>query len=131
MGSSSSAKTISLTSEYLMAHENAAQLSMRLQARREVNFVANDGVIHAVLAPEVAHRAVTRVDSDPQLERLFQSGIAPLELELSHSLLHRDGHLDACHRILLDPLRLRIAEERHDRIANVLVDGRTMLESDL
>src|SRR5712691_4259268 len=51
-----------------------------------------------------------------ELERLFRPGIAPLELKLPHPPLHRDGHLDARHCVLLDTPRLRIAEERHDRV---------------
>src|SRR6266567_3257331 len=114
-----------------MAHENATQIGMRLQSRRQIHLVANDGVIHPVLAAEVADSAIAGVDTDPQLERLFQAGIAPLELKLAHSSLHCDGHVDAIDGVLLDTLRLRIAEECQDRVADVLVDGSTMIESDL
>ena len=51
--------------------------------------------------------------------------------KLAHPPLHRDGHIDARDGVLLDALCLRIAEERQDRVADVLVDGRAMLEGDL
>ena len=38
---------------------------------------------------------------------------------------------DAGERVLLDALALRIAEEDHDRVAHVLVDGGAMVERDL
>ena len=49
----------------------------------------------------------------------------------SHPPLHREGHVDARHGVLLDAPRLRVAEERQDRVADVLVDGGAVLEGDL
>ena len=64
-----------------MAEQNAAELGMRLQSGRQVHFAADDGVVHAVLAAEIADGAIARIDADPQLERLFQPGIAPFGLQ--------------------------------------------------
>jgi hypothetical protein len=54
-----------------MAHEDAAEFRMGLQARGQIHFAADDGVVHPVFAAEITDRAITRVDADPQLERLF------------------------------------------------------------
>ena len=90
--------------------------------------VAYDGVVHPILAAEVADSAIAGVDTDPQLEGFFQTDIPPLELKLAHPPLHRDGHIHARDGVLLHTLCLRVAEERQDRVADVLVDGRAMIE---
>jgi hypothetical protein len=110
----------------LMAQENAAKLSVRLQPRRQVHFAADDRIVHAVLTAEIADGTIARVDSDAQLERLLQSSIAPIRLQLSHSPLHRDGHVDASDCVFLDAPGLRIAEECQDRVADALVDSRAV-----
>jgi hypothetical protein len=92
---------------------------------------ADNGVVHAVLAAEVADGAIARADADPQLERLLQSGIAPFGLQLPHAPLHRHRHVDASQGVLLDSPRLRIAEEGQDRVADVFVDGRAVFQRDL
>jgi hypothetical protein len=56
---------------------------------------------------------------------------SPLRLQFPHPPLHRDGHVDAGYCILLDALRLRISKEGKERVADVLVDGRAVLQGDL
>ncbi len=55
----------------LVGHEDAADLGVRFEPGGEVHLVADDGVVHAVRAAEVADRAEARVDADPKLERLL------------------------------------------------------------
>ena len=102
-----------------------------LQPGGEVHLAADDRVVHPVLAAEVADGAIARVDADSKLEGLFQAGLAPFRLQLPHPPLHGDRHVDAGERILLYAPRLRIAEEGQDRVADIFVDGRAMLERDL
>ena len=44
---------------------------MGLQPGGQIHLVANDGVVHPVLAAEIANGAESGVDPDAQLERLF------------------------------------------------------------
>ena len=44
--------------------------------------------------------------------------------------LHRESHLHAGECVLPDATALRISEEHHDRVADILVDRRTMLQRD-
>src|SRR6266516_3752382 len=114
-----------------MADENAAQLGMRLQPRCQVYFIADNRVVHAILAAEVADGAIAGGDADTQLEWFLQPGIAPLELKLPYPPLHCDGHVDARESVLFDAFRLGVAEERQDRVAHVLVNSCAVLESNL
>ena len=45
-----------------MSDQDPAELSMGLQPRGQVHLAANDGVVHSVLAAEIADGAEARVD---------------------------------------------------------------------
>jgi hypothetical protein len=54
-----------------VSDQDSAELSVGLQPRGQIHLVANDGVVRAVLAAEIANGTETRVDPDAQLEWLF------------------------------------------------------------
>ena len=56
----------------------AAGLGDRLEARREVRLGADDRVVHAVGAAEIADVAVAGVDAHAHAERLLDAAPAPL-----------------------------------------------------
>ena len=60
----------------------------------------------------------------------FDAALAPDGIQLLHAMLHIHGHAQAGSCILLDALRLRVAEEDEDGVAEELVDGRPVLERD-
>ena len=94
-----------------MSDQDSVQLSMGLQPRGQIHLVANDGVVHPVLAAEIADGAEARIDPDAQLEWLFRAQIQPLELQLAHPPLHGDRHLDAGNGVLFASPARRIAEK--------------------
>src|SRR5215467_3611000 len=112
-------------------YEDLARRGGSLKARGEVHAAANDGIVHPILAAEVADGAVPRVDSDPAPEGLFDARRPPYALQLTHPRPHGDGHLDAGLGVLLDSARLRIAEEDDDGVAHVLVERRSIGKGDL
>jgi hypothetical protein len=59
-----------------MADENTPQVGVRLQSRRQTHFVADDRVVHPILAAEVADGTAAGVNANPQLERLFYADIS-------------------------------------------------------
>src|SRR5499427_3293811 len=86
----SSARTLSCTS---------AQVSARLDARREIHLGADDRVIHPVFRAEIADVAITGIDADPHLEGLLETAGAPFLLQFDHLPLHGHSHPHAGPRI--------------------------------
>jgi len=64
-----------------MPKQDAVQAGMGLKARGQVHHTAYDGVVHAVLAAEIPHRAIASIDADAEVK-------GPLGAEL----LLRDPH---------------------------------------
>ena len=114
----------------LVRNEDPARSGRLFEPRRKVHAAADDRVVHAVLAAEVADGAEPGVDADPALQRPLDARISPHALQLVHPLAHGDGHAHAGQRVLLDAARLRVAEEDDDGVADVLVDGRTEVVGD-
>ena len=114
----------------LVREEDASEVGVRLQPRGQIHLVADDRVVDAIVAAEVADRAKAGVDPDPQLEDVLLAALPPLGLQIPHPLLHGDRHLDAGRRVVARAARFRIAEEQHDGVADELVDGRPVLEGD-
>ena len=54
-----------------MCDHDSAELGMGLQPRGQIHLVADDGVVHAVLAAEICDGTEARIDPDAQLEWLF------------------------------------------------------------
>src|SRR5262245_8206981 len=52
-------------------YEDFARGGGSLKPRREIHAAADDRVVHPILAAEVPDGAVSRIDSDPALEGLF------------------------------------------------------------
>ena len=100
-----------------------------MQARRGVHGAADYRVVHPVLAAEVADGAVVGVDADAAAQRCFNSNVAPDVGKFVHPLLHGESHLHTGERVLLDTASLRIAEKHQDRVADVFVDRRAVIQS--
>src|SRR5215467_13855185 len=107
-------------------YEDLARRGGSLKAGGEVHAAADDGVVHPILAAEVADGAVPRVDSDPALEGFFDAPRPPYALQLMHPRSHGDGHLDTGERVLVDAARLGIAKKDHNGVADILIDCRSM-----
>ena len=93
-----------------------------LQARGEVGLGADDRVVHAVVAAEIADIAVAGVDAHADAGTAARCRARAIRLELRQPLLHGDRHAQAGARVLRGALGLRIAEEREDGVADELVD---------
>src|SRR5215213_4772540 len=117
--------------EGLVRDQDAAGRRLVLEPRGEVHGAADDGVVHAVLAAEIADRAIAGVDADAAAQRRLDAGVAPGAGELADALLHGERHRDAGERVLLDAAALGVAEEHHDCVADIFVDRRAVLERDL
>ena len=90
-----------------------------LQAGRQVHGGAHDGVVHALFAADVAGEGLAAVDADPHAQ--FRVAFGSARVEPRQGLLHAHGGV---HRV---PGVLRVGrrrpEERHDGVADVLVQG--------
>ena len=105
---------------------DAELLRRALEARREVHRVADDRVLHALLAADVARDDLAGVDADAGPERL-QSALDELHVELRERLAHPDRGAHRVERVVV--LRHGRAEDRHDRVADVLVDDAVLFAS--
>src|SRR5215207_356623 len=81
--------------EGLVRDQDAAGRRLVLEPRGEVHGAADDGVVHPILAAEIAYRAVAGVDTNTAAQRRLDTGIAPGAGELADALLHRERHPDA------------------------------------
>ncbi len=115
----------------LVGNDDFARGRLMLHPGGEVHRAPDHGVVHPVGTAEIADRAIVGVDADPAPQRLLDSGVAPYACELRHPALHRDRHLDAGKRVLLDAAGFRVAEEHHDRVADIFVDRGAVLRRDL
>src|SRR5712691_3526496 len=98
------------------------------QAGREIDLVAEHGVVAARRRADVANRHPPGRDSDADLERLVVL-VEPALPELGHPLSHLKSHPYGPLGVII--LRDRIAEEDHHGVADVLVQRATVLENDL
>ena len=102
-----------------------------LQPRSKVHGAADHRIVHAVLAAEIADRAIARMNADPATQRRLDAAVAPFMSQFADTLLHGDSHLDAGQRIFLHTQRRRIAEEHDNGVPDIFVDGRAVLQRDL
>src|SRR5215475_3914263 len=72
----------------LIGYEDLARRGRSLKPGGQVHAAADDGVVHPILAAEVADGAVPRVDSDPALEGFFDAPRPPYALQLMHPRSH-------------------------------------------
>ena len=70
-------------------------------------------------------------DANTKVKRLLCTEPHPFGLQLAQAPQHGDGHAHAGPRILLHALRFGIAEEHHDGITDIFVDGSAVLERDI
>ena len=99
-----------------VAHGDAARLPGRLQACGDVDGVADD----RVALPDRARQHLAGVDADPQLEGDVVEVALELGVDLAHRLLHAEGGANGALGVVL--VRHRRPEDRHDVVADVLVD---------
>src|SRR6185369_12691772 len=78
-----------------------------LQPRGKVHGAADHRIVHAVLAAEIAYRAIARMNADPATQRRLDAAVAPFMSQFADTFLHGDSHLDAGQRIFLDTQRRR------------------------
>src|SRR4051794_17522799 len=69
----------------LVGQQDLSRLGSGLEPGCEVHATADDGIVHPVLAAEVADGAEARVDADPALERSLNAGCAPDSLQGRHA----------------------------------------------
>ena len=103
-------------------------------SRREATFTgpAYDGVVHPVLASEIADRAIAGMNPYAAAERRLDPGGAPNLAKLAHPLLHGERHFYAGKRVLLDPARFRDRRRTaSSRRRSYLSMRRSMLERHL
>lgn len=114
-----------------MADEDTAGVAEAFEAGGEVDLTSDGGVGETVLGAEVPHCGGAGVDADAYFQRVLDAGIEPFLLEISHFILHLDGHFDAAEGLVLFRGGFRGTEEDHDGVADKLVDGAAVLVSDL
>jgi hypothetical protein len=105
----------------LVTDEDRAWLGSRLETRGEVNRAPDDGVVHAVLAPEVPDRAEAGIDAHPCAEGTVKTTLSPLAVELGDTLLHFDSHRHADLGVLCYTPGFRVTKESYDRVPNKFV----------
>ena len=88
-----------------MPKQDAVQAGMGLKARGQVHHTAYDGVVHAVLAAEIPHRAIASIDADAEVKGPFGAELLPFGLQLAQAPLHGNGHAHAGACVLLYALR--------------------------
>src|SRR5215218_9220680 len=108
-----------LAQEYLAGH------GVLFEPRREVHRVAYCGVLRTPLRADVADRRHARVQADAD-GYLGQSVLPQLRVDDLHLPLHRDGRGDGVARVV--GRGVRRAEERHQPVADVLVERAAVRE---
>src|SRR5581483_9058610 len=78
-----------------VAQHDAAGLGDGLQPRRQIRFRADDRVIHAVFAAEIADIAEAGVDAHAGAEWLLDPALAPFGVKLREPPLHVHRHQEA------------------------------------
>ena len=76
-------------------------------------------------------RRIAGIDADAHPEGLLGAELLPLGAQLMHAPQHGDGHAYAGSRVLLQSTRLWVAEEHHDRVTDIFVDGGAVFERDV
>src|ERR1700722_19940719 len=92
--------------------------------------MADDRVVEAVFAPEIADRAVAGGNAHAYLECLFKTSAAPDGAQLLHSPLHGYGHPCAGDCIRACTTRHRVSKESQNRIADEFAYRCTVLQRD-
>ena len=106
-------------------------LRHRLQACGKIGLGADDRIVHAVVAAEIADIAVAGVDAHAHAERLLDPGVAPFGVEPGDAILHLDRHAQARFGIFGVAFGFRIAEEDQHGVADEFVDRAAVAERDL
>ncbi len=108
----------------LAADHDLPRLGDAEQAGREIRRVAEGGVVHAEVAADGADHHQPGVDAHPhtKLDTVRLAHVLPERLQL---LLHGQGGPQGAMRVVL--VRQRRPEERHDTVAQELVDRALVL----
>src|SRR6516165_10076086 len=101
----------------LITDDDAPGLGNRLEARGKVRFGADNRVIHAVTAAEIAHIAETGIDAHTYTKGVLDALVAPLGIEFRNAALHVERHAHTRDGVLTIALALGITEEDQHGIA--------------
>jgi hypothetical protein len=91
-----------------------------LHLRGQVRRLADRGVLHAQVAANRAHHHLARVEPDADLH-VEPLGATQLAGQATHALVHAQRRVGRAHHVVL--VGHRGAEDRHDPVAQHLVDG--------
>ena len=111
-----------------LAQEHLPSEAERLDARREVDLLADHGMRLVELGAERTHQYRPGIDADAEIQ-LGQRGVAVLRVQGIHGELQLERARDGALRGVF--ARRRLAEVRHDRIAHELVDRALVREHHL
>ena len=65
------------------------------------SLAADDRVIHALFAAEIADVAIFGIDADTHVDRSFVAELLPFGAQINHAPLHGDGHAHAREGVLV------------------------------
>ena len=108
-----------------LADQDLARLRVRLQAGGQVDAVADDRVLHAVLGAHRPGHHLARAHPDAHRHGVLPLGDPPAR-QLGDPRLHGEGGPDRPDRVIL--VEDRGAEDRHDPVAEELVEDALFLE---
>src|SRR5919106_1866397 len=109
-------------------HQDLLGLCIRRKTRRQIDVIADDGVLGPGGGSDVSHRDISGTDPDSNVQVLasFQQPASTNGVEL---VLHLECGRHRSLGMVLEGNR--ISEEGEDAVANVLVEGATMAEDDV
>lgn len=91
-----------------------------LQARSQVYSVAHEGIVDLLVRPNIPDDDLRRVQADPRGKCRFFLQL-PLPVQFAQPFLTQQRRMTSIERMVL--IRRRRIPKRHDRVANVFIDG--------
>ena len=114
--------------EGFVGDQDFTGFSQGFQAAGQVHFLADDGVVHAVLGAEVANGGVACADAHADFQRCLDTLAAPFLPHDFHVFTHFHRHGHAGEGVFFLAPAGGVTEENHDGIANELIDGAAVFE---
>ncbi len=115
----------------LVGNNNLTGRGGAFQAGGQIDAAADDRIVHAVIAAEIAHRAKVRMNAHAATQRFFHAAFTPISLQRHHAVAHGNGHSDTDQGVFPYAPALRIAKENYNGVAHIFIDGGAVFQGDL
>jgi hypothetical protein len=107
----------------LVADHDSPRIGDRLQSRCEISLRTDYRIVHPLSAAKIPNIAKAGVNTHPNLERKFNSLIAPPGVKLRNAALHVQCHPHTRDCVLHVTIAFWVSEKNQHRITGELGDG--------